>query len=406
MKFANLDPKSLCKKNIDDLITRFPGFNKLKDIDIAHSNQRAWKREQQTTYDVSIIFIGKTGYGKSTSINQVVGDKIFESNDITSCTKQCQSVDYLISEFDKDHYLSIRDLPGLGESAYHDEKYLSLYASYLEKTDVVVYVLRADSRDFSIDEMAFRRLFQDSATQKRVIIAVNCADKIEPFTRTIPFEPSEEQLSNINKKISEISTFFKVPKKRIVAYSATEEWNVNSLAKTISGVLLDNLYDEKPVYVSSSSPDLRDIVVGGVSDAVETGAGAVCKGIESAGRGAANVIETLIVNPLSRAGCFITTATCMALGKDDNCSELNAFRMFRDQWLLRQQGGSDLVAEYYSIAPKILKGILSLKNDKILLDVWDRHLCPCLSLISEMRFQEAKVAYIVMVRELELKYLS
>lgn len=284
----NLDPKSLCKKNIDELISRFPGFNKLKDIDIAHSNQRAWKREQHTSFDVSVIFIGKTGYGKSTSINKIVDDNVFQSNDIASCTRQCQSVDYLISEFDKDHYLSIRDLPGLGESAYHDEKYLNLYASYLEKTDVVVYVLRADNRDFSIDEMAFRRLFKDAATVKRVIIAVNCADKIEPFTRAVPFKPSDEQLANINRKISEVSSFFKIPKKRIVAYSATEGWNINNLAKTISSVLLDNLYDEKPVYVPGSSKSL------GV-EVLDTACRGIDKGLDAtlsvAEKGANTVID-------------------------------------------------------------------------------------------------------------------
>lgn len=56
-------------------------------------------------------------------------------------------------------------------------------------------------------------------------------------------------------------------------------------------------------------------------------------------------------------GCFITTATCTAMGKSDTCEELTAFRKFRDETLLASSDGRQLVNEYYRIAPVIVARI-------------------------------------------------
>lgn len=52
-------------------------------------------------------------------------------------------------------------------------------------------------------------------------------------------------------------------------------------------------------------------------------------------------------------GCFLTTATCEAVGLADDCWELRTLRRFRDGWLARQQGGNDDIAAYYAKAPAI-----------------------------------------------------
>ena len=63
-----------------------------------------------------------------------------------------------------------------------------------------------------------------------------------------------------------------------------------------------------------------------------------------------------------KGGCFITTATCSALNKGDNCCELDTFQSFRDNWLLKQNSGENLVQEYYQIAPKIVRKIDMFPN--------------------------------------------
>jgi hypothetical protein len=55
----------------------------------------------------------------------------------------------------------------------------------------------------------------------------------------------------------------------------------------------------------------------------------------------------------SSGGCFLTTATCEAVGLADDCWELRTLRRFRDGWLAEQQGGTDDIAAYYAKAPAI-----------------------------------------------------
>jgi hypothetical protein len=52
-------------------------------------------------------------------------------------------------------------------------------------------------------------------------------------------------------------------------------------------------------------------------------------------------------------GCFLTTATCEAVGLADDCWELRTLRKFRDGWLAAQSGGMDDIRAYYAQAPQI-----------------------------------------------------
>ena len=109
----------------------------------------------------------------------------------------------------------------------------------------------------------------------------------------------------------------------------------------------------------------------------------------------------------SSGGCFITTAVCDSFGKPDDCHELTAFRNFRDNWLLNQQDGKILVAEYYAVAPKIVSKINLLKNSAdIYKNIWNDYLLPCLKLIEEGENLKCKKVYIDMVNVLKEKFLK
>ncbi|WP_295794660.1 CFI-box-CTERM domain-containing protein [Mucilaginibacter sp.] len=109
----------------------------------------------------------------------------------------------------------------------------------------------------------------------------------------------------------------------------------------------------------------------------------------------------------SSSDCFITTATLMSIGKSDPCEELNAFREFRDKWLLNKTDGQLLVSEYYKIAPRIVAAINALPDcGKIYNDLWKTDIEPCLGMIRKKHFNKAKSAYINAVAMLKLKYLT
>ncbi len=110
-------------------------------------------------------------------------------------------------------------------------------------------------------------------------------------------------------------------------------------------------------------------------------------------------------NRRNNGGCFITTAVCDSFGKPDNCYELSMFRDFRDNWLAAEPDGKSLIAEYYVIAPEIVRKINSLTDSaNIYHSIWNNYLNPCLSFIENGDFKKCKDLYVSMVKDLSGKY--
>lgn len=235
------------ESQLDELIQAYKELAFLKKVMIHEDSCIAWQRKQGVTYDIQVIFIGKTGYGKSSTLNGIIGKDVFKTDDVASCTKRLHSAEYRIHE-DKPYYFSLCDLPGVGESKEADEQYLEWYRSILLKSNCVVYVLRADQRDFSVDEKVFKDLFRTASEKRKVILALNYADKIEPINRKSPFSPSEAQLKNLNEKVYTISGLFDIPKSNILFYSAVERYNLHELVLQISNVVKSQYQDVNPVF--------------------------------------------------------------------------------------------------------------------------------------------------------------
>ena len=104
-------------------------------------------------------------------------------------------------------------------------------------------------------------------------------------------------------------------------------------------------------------------------------------------------------------GCFITTATCESMGKPDDCEELTAFRKYRDETLRNTSEGQALIAEYYRIAPDIVKKIsLEPNADEIYGFLYDSYIRPGYNLLREGKGDEAKALYAKGVKLLADKY--
>jgi len=221
--------------HIDEISSRYNAFSKLKHARIRKVKHLEWRDTHNgyISHHAQAAFFGKTGYGKSTTVNAFFGRSIMKTSDIAACTRECNSLDF---ELSTGCYLSLADFPGIGESEYRDKEYLEMYSNFLTHSTVVVYVIRADTRDYSIDEMAYREIFATQTQKKKVIFAVNCCDKVEPVSRHYLSEPSSEQMKNIDKKINSINEIFR-PVNNIVPYSAETGWNMNQLAEAIVGVI-------------------------------------------------------------------------------------------------------------------------------------------------------------------------
>ena len=124
---------------------------------------------------------------------------------------------------------------------------------------------------------------------------------------------------------------------------------------------------------------------------------------ETAGRIIGTAIGAVVgvgkaIGEFITGGCYITTATCEAYGKPDNCYELTAFRKFRDDWLRYQPDGRELISRYYHTAPEVVNWIDSREDRVSFYHYISRtFLMPCLMHIERGENEECKNTYIEMM---------
>lgn len=231
--------------DIHELINKYQHFDFLKSIAINESNSISWSMsnsywnlKEAIIYQIQVMFIGKSGYGKSTTLNKIIGKDVFECDDIKACTKDLYSANYRLQK-NENHFFALCDLPGIGESNDADVKYNEWYKEMLIKSQCVVYILRADQRDFSIDELLFKKLFKTSLERKKVIIALNFADKIEPLSRNLSLSPT--QIENLNTKVIDVQKIFNVSKGQVLYYSAQDMLNIDLLVDKMTKVIKANI---------------------------------------------------------------------------------------------------------------------------------------------------------------------
>lgn len=104
--------------------------------------------------------------------------------------------------------------------------------------------------------------------------------------------------------------------------------------------------------------------------------------------------------------CYISTAVCRSLGKEDDCHELEILRTYRDRYLMADDGGKELVREYYNIAPTIVKRIDRKSDaDRIYFNIWNEYLKPCINFAELGKNEACREKYTEMVKKLESEYL-
>lgn len=242
---ANITTKILYEENIESLGNN---YKFLKDVELSSSAFKNWKYTNthklgyKSIKSLNIIFIGQTGYGKSSLINKLIKKDIFETSDYKSCTKALQSAVFFLHHKRKHeklaYHLSFVDLPGIGENDKLDKQYLQWYQDYIEEAAVIIYLFRADKRDHAQDEFFFNHVFNRNKN-KQLICVISQADKIEPLNRGL--ELSTKQKTNLLKKKEEIKnkSFLKFDKINIIYVSSYLDINIKELENKIIEKLKD-----------------------------------------------------------------------------------------------------------------------------------------------------------------------
>jgi len=236
---ADITTKILHEEDIDSL---GESYQFLKNLGHYNASFGDWRYTQthrlgyKEIKALNIIFIGQTGYGKSSLINKLIGEDIFETSDYKSCTKTLQSAVYFLHHKMKHenlaYHLSFVDLPGIGENDQADERYLQWYKDYIKEAAIIVYLFRADKRDHTQDEFFFNKVF-DKNKSKQLICVISQADKIEPINRELKL--SDGQKKNLLKKENEIKnqSFLSFDNPDIIYLSTHLDINVMELEDRI-----------------------------------------------------------------------------------------------------------------------------------------------------------------------------
>ena len=242
--FSEFENKSIWEYNTDDVLD----FLHDKSATVDKHRKYRWNVRKASSFhgkhEVSFLttmFIGKTGYGKSSLLNRIIGKQTFPVDDVSACTNQIDAAVFQMDTSGK-YYLALSDLPGIGESAKADAKYLEMYRELLPHSECVVYTLRADQRDFSVDERLFREMMKSEEDKSKIIIALNCADKIEPTGPTADITSAQERA--LREKVKYIADFFNMKRWTIIPCCSQTGYGVDRLVKEITEKLSMLVYEE------------------------------------------------------------------------------------------------------------------------------------------------------------------
>lgn len=210
-------------------------------------------REKLTSmlnYRPRIGVFGKTGVGKSSLCNALFGKPICAISDIEACTRDPQEV---MLNMDNGKGITLLDVPGVGENLQRDEEYSELYRKLLPELDVVLWVLKADDRAYSVDIDFYTCVVKPHLQQgKPFILVLNQVDKIEPFRDwdSENSQPGQSQAQNIALKVANVATHFQIKRSLVVPVSADEKFGLITLVDEI----IFSLPDEKKVSVAREVP--------------------------------------------------------------------------------------------------------------------------------------------------------
>ncbi len=183
-----------------------------------------------------VAIIGKTGVGKSTTINALFNLDEKVSHTTHGTTKASRKV----VELPKGGKLAVIDMPGMGEDIKLDQEYAKTYATILPETDVVLYVVQANVKALKEDQIILRDIVQNvmGNLKGRLVVGLNQVDKIGPGTWNTKFNyPSPEQEDNINRRCQaiqkELSSVLSIKVEQVEYYSAEKRYRLYNLLAAI-----------------------------------------------------------------------------------------------------------------------------------------------------------------------------
>lgn len=206
--------------------------------------------QQLTHYEPVIGIMGKTGSGKSSLCNALFAGEVSPVSDVAACTREPLRFRLQLGR----RYMTIVDLPGVGESSVRDNEYAALYCQQLPRLDLVLWLIKADDRALAVDEHFYHQVIGGAYRQK-VLFVISQADKVEPGSGGEKL--STEQKQNISRKICLLHELFQ-PVNPVCAVSVRLQWGLRVMAERMIRYLPREA--SSPVAVQLSAPLRTDAV--------------------------------------------------------------------------------------------------------------------------------------------------
>ena len=178
---------------------------------------------QLTHYEPVIGIMGKSGAGKSSLCNALFASEVSPVSDVAACTREPLRFRLQVG----DCYMTLMDLPGVGESSTRDTEYAALYREQLSRLDLVLWLIKADDRALAVDEHFYHQVIGE-AYRHKVLFVISQSDKAEPTSGGGPLSTAQKQ--NISRKICLLHELFQ-PVNPICAVSVRLQWGLRVMAE-------------------------------------------------------------------------------------------------------------------------------------------------------------------------------